>query len=65
MTEFGVFGEPVAAMLAREADEAEARAEAEERGEVPPLPGHRARPADESPPETTGSAGQSQTDPPA
>ncbi len=35
--------ESVRDMLAREADEAEARADAEERGDAPPTPGHRAR----------------------
>lgn len=35
--------ESVRDMLAREANEAEARADAEERGDAPPTPGHRAR----------------------
>lgn len=35
--------EPIGEILAREADEAEDRADAEERGEIEPLPGQRAR----------------------
>src|SRR5437660_10794424 len=39
----GPMSESIAARLAAEADEAEARAEAEERGDEPPMPGQRAR----------------------